>query len=61
MLKISDAKPIMPKNNRDIKMVFEFKLLATLSINAKPPAQIIRRIRIRLKEEDQNDSLLLSF
>jgi hypothetical protein len=36
-------------------------VLARLSTSAKPPAIIIIRITARLKEDDHNDNLLLSF
>ena len=58
---MSETKPIIPKKTSEIITAFVLNPLARLSTSAKPPAMIIIRITIRLKEDDQNDNLLLSF
>ena len=58
---MSEAKPIIPKKTSAIITAFMLNVLARLSTTAKPPAIIIIRITARLKADDQNDNLLLSF
>jgi len=57
----SDARPIIPKNMREIIIMLVLTDLAITSAFAKPPAIIIVRITTRLNVDVQNDNTLFSF